>query len=252
MSNLGKILLYVALAGAIAAGVAGGLIIKKRGEDAAAIQAANTARATTEQKLKAETAALEAEKTAHQEAEDKATQANAKLEDLQKNQSDLQKAATEAASALAKAQQDAKDAEEKFKKLNDTLQGADPAQLKADVAKAQADAQAAQAEEKILQDQTDGLKKQLADKIDEINRSKTATNLPGVSGKVTFVDKTWNFVVLNVGLSNGVVPNGELIVYRGRTFLGKLRITKAEENDSVAEILPDTKGDIQVGDIVLN
>jgi hypothetical protein len=59
-------------------------------------------------------------------------------------------------------------------------------------------------------------------------------------------------VILNVGLSNGVVPNGELIVYRGRTFLGKVRITKADQNDSVAEILPDIKGNIQIGDAVLN
>ena len=47
-------------------------------------------------------------------------------------------------------------------------------------------------------------------------------------------------------------PNGELIVYRGQNFLGKVRVTKADPNDSVAEILPDIKGDIQVGDDVLN
>jgi hypothetical protein len=43
-----------------------------------------------------------------------------------------------------------------------------------------------------------------------------------------------------------------LIVYRGRDFLGKIRVTKADPNDAVAEILPDVKGDIQVGDSVLN
>ena len=76
--------------------------------------------------------------------------------------------------------------------------------------------------------------------------------MPGVSGKVTFVDNTWNFVVLDVGLANGVVPNGELIVYRGRSFLGKVKVTKVDPNDAVAEILPDTKGVIQIGDSVLN
>jgi len=48
------------------------------------------------------------------------------------------------------------------------------------------------------------------------------------------------------------VPNGELIVYRGKTFLGKIRVTRADPGDSVAEILPDIKGNIQVGDRVLN
>jgi hypothetical protein len=75
---------------------------------------------------------------------------------------------------------------------------------------------------------------------------------PGISGKITFVNRAWNFVVLNVGLSNGVVPNGELIVYRGRNFLGKIKVTSAEDSTAVADILPDAKADIQVGDDVLN
>ena len=93
---------------------------------------------------------------------------------------------------------------------------------------------------------------QIADLQDALKRSKTGTQPPGISGKVTFVDHAWNFVILDVGISNGVVPNGELIVYRGRDFLGKVRVTKADPNDAVAEILPDVKGDIQVGDSVLN
>jgi cell shape-determining protein MreC len=96
-----------------------------------------------------------------------------------------------------------------------------------------------------------GSKDEVAQLTDAINRAKTG-KMPGVSGKVTFVDRTWNFVVLDVGISAGVVPNGELIVYRGQTFLGKLRVTKVDPNDAVAEILPDVKGDIQIGDKVLN
>jgi cell shape-determining protein MreC len=94
--------------------------------------------------------------------------------------------------------------------------------------------------------------KQIADLQDAINRKTTGNMPPGISGKVTFVNRAWNFVVLNVGLSNGVVPNGELIVYRGRDFLGKVKVTSAEQNTSVADILPDAKADIQIGDDVLN
>ena len=32
----------------------------------------------------------------------------------------------------------------------------------------------------------------------------------------------------------------------------EVKVTKADPNDAVAEILPDVKGDIQVGDRVLN
>ena len=111
---------------------------------------------------------------------------------------------------------------------------------------------AAQAEQKIIQDQLQASEQKVADLTDAINRVNDHSKMPGISGKVTFVDHAWNFVILNVGLSAGVVPNGELIVYRGRDFLGKIRVTKVDPNDAVAEILPDVKGDIQVGDSVLN
>ena len=105
---------------------------------------------------------------------------------------------------------------------------------------------------KIMEDQVASDKQKIADLVDAVSRSQKGIIKPGVSGKVTFVDRTWNFVVLNVGLSDGLVPNGELIVYRGREFLGKLRVTRVDANDAVAEILPDIKGDIHVGDAVLN
>jgi cell shape-determining protein MreC len=104
----------------------------------------------------------------------------------------------------------------------------------------------------VLQDSVDQANQKIKDLTDAVNRAKNGSEPPGVSGKVTFVDRTWNFVVLDVGLDAGVVPNGELIVYRGKTFLGKVRVTRADPNDAVAEILPDIKGQIQVGDAVLN
>jgi hypothetical protein len=105
---------------------------------------------------------------------------------------------------------------------------------------------------KIVQDLEQQDKQKIQDLMADINNENKKVEPPGVSGKVTFVDRTWNFVVLDVGLDAGVVPNGELIVYRGKTFLGKIRVTRADPNDSVAEILPDIKGNIQVGDAVLN
>jgi hypothetical protein len=49
-----------------------------------------------------------------------------------------------------------------------------------------------------------------------------------------------------------VVPSGELVVYRGNEFLGKVKVTSAEDNTAVADILPGAKADIQVGDDVIN
>ena len=91
-------------------------------------------------------------------------------------------------------------------------------------------------------------------KVDEINRSHDQGKMPpGISGKVTFVDKTWNFVMLNVGLSNGVVPEWRIDRLSRTQLPGQNpRDQGGSENDAVAEILPDIKGDIQVGDTVLN
>jgi multidrug efflux pump subunit AcrA (membrane-fusion protein) len=163
-----------------------------------------------------------------------------------------QKQAADAATAVQTATDAAKTATDALAKIQATLGDETADQYKADKTKAEADLAAAQSEQKILQDQFQASQSQIADLQDALKRSKTGTMPPGVSGKVTFVDHAWNFVILNVGLSNGVVPNGELIVYRGRSFLGKLRVTKADPNDAVAEILPDVKGDIQIGDSVLN
>jgi hypothetical protein len=251
MSQLGKILLYVALAGGLASVVAGYLVIQKRGDDAVALKQSQDAKAASDQataKAKAEAAAA---KQAETDAETKVTTANSTIDDLKTQLATAQKASTDAQTAIQTANDAAKAALDKLDAFNKTLNGATPDQLVADKTKAEADLTAAQAEQKLIQDQLDANKQTIADLQAAINNSKTG-KMPGVSGKVTFVDHAWNFVILDVGLNSGVVPNGELIVYRGKNFLGKVRVTKVDPSDAVAEILPDIKGDIQIGDAVLN
>ena len=252
MSTLGKILLYVALVGAIAAAVVGFLVIQKNNETATNLAQAQQAKANADQATKKAQAEAETAKTAQEASDTKLTAANASIDDLKKQLDTVTKQASDAATAMQTANENAKVAQDALDKIKSALGDETPDQYKADKDKAQSDLAAALAEQKILQDQVQSLQGQVADAQDQINRAKTGTQPPGISGKVTFVDRTWNFVVLNVGLSNGVVPNGELIVYRGRNFLGKVRVTKADPNDSVAEILPDIKGNIQIGDAVLN
>ena len=252
MSNLGKILLYVALAGAVVAAAAGFFLVNKNAGVAANLAQAQQDKATADQATKKARAEAEAAKNAQTDAETKLSAANSTIDDQKKQLATLQQQATDAAKAAELATENAKTAQDSLDAIKKSLNGRTADDIVASEAKAESDLAAAQAEKKILQDQLQDAQQKVADAQDEINRSKTGTIPPGVSGKVTFVDRTWNFVVLNVGLTNGVVPNGELIVYRGRNFLGKVRVTKADENDSVAEILPDLKGDIQIGDAVLN
>lgn len=74
----------------------------------------------------------------------------------------------------------------------------------------------------------------------------------GLHGKVVAVDPRYDFVVLDVGEKQGVVPNGKLLVDRDGKLVGKLRVTKVEPNRSIANILPDWKqSDIMEGDQVV-
>ncbi len=252
MSKLGKIFLWIALVGALVAVGAGVMLIQTYNGTKADLAQSQVAKAASDK------AAAAAKKEAL-DAQQAATDANTKLTDTTKKVDDLttqlatvQKSADDAKGALKQATDSAKEANDNLAKITAALDGKTPEQYKADVAKAQADAAAAQSEQKILQDQLQASQSQIADLKDAINRKSTGNMPPGISGKVTFVNRTWNFVVLNVGLSNGVVPNGELIVYHGRDFLGKVKVTSAEANSCVADILPESKGDIQVGDLVLN
>jgi multidrug efflux pump subunit AcrA (membrane-fusion protein) len=252
MSQLGKYLLYVALAGGVAAAIAGYLLIQKHGGDAATLAEVQQAKTSSDMTAKKAQAEATAAKQAQSDAEAKATTANSKIDDLNTQLATAQKQAADATAAVQTANDATKAAQDKLDAITKTLNGKTADELVADAAKAESDLQAAQAEQKIIQDQLQASTQQIATLQDAINRSKNGGPMPGISGKVTFVDHAWNFVILDVGLSAGVVPNGELIVYRGRNFLGKVRVTKVDPSDSVAEILPDIKGDIQIGDAVLN
>ncbi|MDP6795789.1 MAG: hypothetical protein QGG00_10405, partial [Verrucomicrobiota bacterium] len=70
--------------------------------------------------------------------------------------------------------------------------------------------------------------------------------------KVTAVDAQFDFVVLDIGESEGAREHGELLVSRGEKLIGKLRILDVKQDHSIANILPDWKqGEIQTGDLVI-
>ncbi|MCK5886932.1 MAG: hypothetical protein KAG70_10620, partial [Alcanivorax sp.] len=73
-----------------------------------------------------------------------------------------------------------------------------------------------------------------------------------LQGKVTAVDAQLDFVVLDIGESQGAREHGELLVSRGEKLIGKLRIIDVKKDHSIANILPDWKqGEIQTGDLVI-
>ena len=252
MSKLGIGLLYFALLGALVAIGAGYFEVQKLNttqENLIQTQAAKEA--SDKAKNKAQAEALAAQQ-AQADAEGKLKTANDNIGDLNTQLTSAKKAADDATGALAQAKADGDKAKADLAAINDKLGGKTVDDLKAAQAKAEQDLYASQSEQKILEDNVQSLNKKVADLNDAINRKITGTMPPGISGKITAVNRAWNFVVLDVGLNNGVVPNGELIVYRKNTFLGKVKVTSVDANSAVADIMPNVKADIQVGDYVLN
>ncbi|CAF0693459.1 hypothetical protein [Candidatus Methylacidithermus pantelleriae] len=72
-----------------------------------------------------------------------------------------------------------------------------------------------------------------------------------VKGKVLSVNRTWNFVILDIGEKQGLVENAELFVYHNKQYVGRIKVVSTEARSAVADILTDTvKGKIEPGDEV--
>lgn len=70
-------------------------------------------------------------------------------------------------------------------------------------------------------------------------------------GEVMVVNNKFDFVVVNLGEVNGLVPGMNLKVYRGQQFLATLQVEKVHANMAAAKIPPEFKKvDIKEGDVV--
>jgi hypothetical protein len=252
MSFAGKILLGVAGAGILTALVFGYLLIGKYNDTKTNLASESAAKAAALKDAATQKKAAEAAAQAQATAESSLKDSQTKVTDLTAQLATATDKANTAQAAVEQAKADAAKAAADLAAINDKLQGKTVDEIIAARAKAEQDLASAQSEQKILTDQLQDSQNKVKQLMVDINAKSTGNLPPGISGKVTFVNHTWNFVVLDVGLSNGVVPNGQLIVYRKNAFLGKVKVTTADANSCVADILPDAKGDIQVGDYVLN
>jgi hypothetical protein len=70
-------------------------------------------------------------------------------------------------------------------------------------------------------------------------------------GKILVVDPKWDFVVLNIGLAQGAIENGELLVSREGRLVAKVVVRSVERNRCIANIVPGWKlGEVIEGDEV--
>jgi cell shape-determining protein MreC len=70
-------------------------------------------------------------------------------------------------------------------------------------------------------------------------------------GKVLVTDPKWNFVVLNIGLDQGVKEYGELLVNRNGKLVAKVIIRSAQKDRCIANVMPGWQlGEVMEGDQV--
>jgi len=247
---LTRICLGIALAAALAVGIVNIVVLKDK------INALATDRnAQRSGKIQA------------QGERDKAKQAQAKAEkDLVQSQTELADAKTERDKAVATAAQQTKKADDLSDKLAKTSQERDQAQTKL----AQWDAIGLSVDQvaklnRALKDSQEALGIANEEKLVLIHTVARLTNelakyvgneyivklRADLRGKILVVDPKWDFVVLNIGENQGVLPDGELLVSREGKLVAKVVVRTVEKNRCIANIIPGWKlGEVIEGDEV--
>jgi multidrug resistance efflux pump len=59
-----------------------------------------------------------------------------------------------------------------------------------------------------------------------------------LKGKILVVDPKWDFVVLNIGEDQGVIPDGEMLVSRDGKLVAKVIVRTVEKDRSIANVVP--------------
>jgi hypothetical protein len=75
-----------------------------------------------------------------------------------------------------------------------------------------------------------------------------------IRGTVLAVNRAYNFVVLNLGEHQGVEANTEMLVLRGGTTIGKIRISSVEPATAIGDIVGNSLArgvQVQPGDTVV-
>jgi cell shape-determining protein MreC len=84
-----------------------------------------------------------------------------------------------------------------------------------------------------------------------VNPEKPVFLPASLTGKVLVTDPKWNFVVINIGLDQGVKEYGELLVNRNGKLVAKVIIRSAQKDRCIANVMPGWQlGEVMEGDQV--
>jgi len=86
------------------------------------------------------------------------------------------------------------------------------------------------------------------------HRPAPTVNNAAIRGTVLAVNQAYNFVVLSLGARQGVEANSEMLVLRGGSFIGRIRISSVEPATAIGDIITTTLArgvQVQPGDTVV-
>ena len=128
------------------------------------------------------------------------------------------------------------------------------AELQAQLEDAKKQLEAAEKEKVLLADKMKSTQERATQVETAKTRRPVSVNRPGIRGSVLAVNQAYNFVVLSLGGRQGVEPNSEMLVLRGGSFIGKIRISSVEPATAIGDIITSSLArgvQVQTGDIVV-
>jgi hypothetical protein len=134
-----------------------------------------------------------------------------------------------------------------------TAPGSSTAELQAQLDDARKQLEGAEAEKALLADKIRAVQERGAQLEEEKKRRVVASN-PGVRGTILAVNQAYNFVVLSLGGRQGVEANSEMLVLRGGTLIGKIRVSSVEPATAIGDIISSSLArgvQVQPGDTVI-
>lgn len=179
-------------------------------------------------------------------------------------ESDLIKWQAERAELQAKLQANETEIAELRKKIEDagsgelipsTLPAPPASELQAQLEEAKQQLDTAEREKEFLTEKLRGGTPERPVQIEtEKKRRVAGGGPPGVRGTVLAVNQAYNFVVLNLGGRQGIEANSEMLVLRGGTLIGKIRVSSVEPATAIGDIITNSLArgvQVQPGDTVI-
>jgi myosin heavy subunit len=217
----------------------------------AARDAAERRRATEQKEIKTREAAVVAANAKAAETEARVAKAQADFDQAQKEKSELQTKLQENETAMAALQKQTEGAG--VKSVSNPGAG-NPTEMQAQLEESRKLLDSAEREKALLTDKLRSIQER-SDKLqEEVKRGASGGARLGVRGTVLAVNQAYNFVVLNMGGRQGVEANSEMLVLRGGTPIGKIRISSVEPSTAIGDIITSSLArgvQVQPGDIVI-